>query len=74
MFTKIGLNKQLSRKTVGDVHRYLFDFGQGAHRVFWVGEQAFLETDCISDVTLLKDQFPSMVEQEVDRPSQGFPW
>lgn len=73
MFTKIGLNKQLSRKTVGDVYRYLFDFGQGAHRVFWVGEQAFLETDCISDVTLLKDQFPSMVEQEVDRRSQGFP-
>ena len=74
MFTKIVLKKQLSRKTVGDVHRYLFDFGQGAHRVFWVDEQAYLETDCTNDVTLLKEQFPSMVEAEVEKPSHSFPW
>ncbi|MFN3664109.1 MAG: hypothetical protein ACK4TM_15315 [Yoonia sp.] len=74
MFTKIVLNKQLSRKTVGDVHRYLFDFGQGAHRVFWIGEQAYLEMDCTNDVALLKEQFPSMVEAEVEKPAHGFPW
>ncbi|MBR2656501.1 MAG: hypothetical protein IKD58_08450 [Loktanella sp.] len=72
MFTKILLKKQLSRKAVGDVHRYLFDFGQGAHRVFWVGEQACLETDCTTDVTLLWQKFPGMVEADLKTPSHSF--
>lgn len=74
MFTKLRLNQKLSRKTVGRIHRYLFDFGQGAHRIFWVGDRAYIETDCPSDVLLLQDQFPAMVETEVDMTSQKFPW
>lgn len=74
MFTKIALNRRLSRKAVAQIHRYLFDFGQGAHRVFWIGDRAYLETDCASDVTLLRDQFPTMVDAEVERSSHDFPW
>lgn len=74
MFTKLALNPRLSRKTVGQVHRYLFDFGQGAHRVFWVSDRAYIETDCPSDVTLLREQFPALVATEIDRSSNGFPW
>lgn len=74
MFTKIALKRRLSRKTVGFVHRYLFDFGQGAHRVFWVGQRAYIETDCPADVTLLRDQFPTMIDGEVDQGSHDFPW
>lgn len=74
MFTKIGLSKRLSRETVGKVHRYLFDFGQGAHRVFWVNDQPYLETDCTADVTLLTEQFPNMIEAVVEKPTHNFPW
>lgn len=74
MFTKIALNRRLSRKTVGFVHRYLFDFGQGSHRVFWVNQRAYIETDCPADVTLLRDQFPTMIDGEVDQGSHDFPW
>ncbi|WP_188528707.1 hypothetical protein [Sinisalibacter lacisalsi] len=74
MFTKIAFNKRLSRKTVLHIHRYLSDLEIGAHRVFWVGDRAYLETDCASDVSLLKEQFPSMIEAEVGRSSHDFPW
>lgn len=74
MFTKIALNRRLSHKTVGFVHRYLFDFGQGAHRVFWVNQRAYIETDCPADVTLLRDQFSTMIDGEVDQGSHDFPW
>lgn len=74
MFTKLALNPQLSRKTVGRIHRYLFDFGLGAHRVFWMGGQAYLETDNAADVTLLCQQFPDMVAMEVEQKSHGAPW
>lgn len=74
MFTKLRLDQGLSRKTVGRIHRYLFDFGQGAHRIFWVGDRAYIETDCPSDVTLLQNQFPSMVDAEVEVVPQKFPW
>lgn len=69
MFRKIVLNERLSRKTVGHIHRYLFDFGQGAHRVFWINERAYLETDCVSDIDLLRDQFPTMIVAEIDQKS-----
>lgn len=72
MFTKIALNKRLSRKTVAHIHRYLFDFGQGAHRVFWVGDQAYLETDCASDVSLLQEQFPTMIEATISPEAGDF--
>lgn len=52
MFKKIVFNGRLSQRTVGNIHRYLLDFGQGAHRVFWLGDRAYLETDCASDITL----------------------
>lgn len=74
MFTKLKLKKRVSRETAGRVHRYLFDFGQGAHRIFWVGENAFIETDCPSDVTLLQEQFPEMVETQVAESPHAFPW
>ncbi len=74
MFTKIALKRRLSRKTVAQIHRHLFNFGQGAHCVFWVGDRAYLETDCASDVTLLREQFPRMVDAEVERSSHDFPW
>lgn len=73
MFTKIALNRRLSQKTVGNIHRYLFDFGQGAHRVFWVGHRAYLETDSASDITLLQEQFPTMIEAEIDHNAHNFP-
>lgn len=34
MFKMIALNKRRSRKSVEHIHRYLFDFDQGAHRIF----------------------------------------
>lgn len=46
MYTKVALNARLSRKTVGQIHRYLFDFGQGANLLFWIGGRAYIETDC----------------------------
>ncbi len=66
MFTKIALNRRLSRKTVGSVHRYLFDFGQGANRVFWVGQRAYIETDCPADVRIIREQFPTVIECELE--------
>lgn len=66
MFTKIALNRRLSRKTVGLIHRHLFDFGQGANRVFWVGKRAYIETDCPSDVTIIREQFPTVIECELE--------
>lgn len=74
MFRKIALKSCLSRKTVGHVHRYIFDFGQGAHRVFWVGQQAYIETDCSADLTLLKERFPTMIEGENDQNFQASSW
>lgn len=73
MFKTIALNKRLSRETVGHVHRYLFDFGQGAQRVFWIGERAYLETDCMADITLLQEQFPTMIEEKFDTDPNDFP-
>ncbi|SEO78730.1 hypothetical protein SAMN04490248_11267 [Salinihabitans flavidus] len=72
MFTKFALCEKLSRKTVARVHRYLFDFGQGAHRVFWNGEQAYIETDCPDDISLLRQQFPDVVQIN-DRHRGGAP-
>ncbi|RFU13767.1 hypothetical protein DZD18_05365 [Rhodobacteraceae bacterium W635] len=66
MFTKVALNPQLSRKTIGRIHRYIFDFGAGAHRVFWDGDRAYIETDDPADAALLKETFPTMVGNEVE--------
>lgn len=74
MFTKIALNQRLSRTTVGHIHRYLFDFGQGTHRVFWIGRRAYLETDCATDVALLRAQFPEVVEKEMRRGAHDLPF
>lgn len=74
MFKKIALNQRISRKTVGQIHRYLFDFGQGAHRVFWIDQRAYIETDCTEDVALLTEQFPTLVEGEIELKSHDFPW
>lgn len=74
MFTKLKLKQRVSRETAGRVHRYLFDFGQGAHRIFWVGDNAFIETDCPSDVMLLHNQFPDMVEPQAAESPHSFPW
>ena len=74
MFIKLALNPQLNRETVTRIHRYLFDFGQGTHRVFWIGDCAHVETDCRSDVLLLKEQFPTIVGSEIDRNPHDFPW
>lgn len=74
MFTKLKLKERVSRETAGRVHRYLFDFGQGAHRIFWVDNHAVIETDCPSDVVLLQSQFPDMVEAQPAESPHSFPW
>ena len=66
MFTTVALNPDLSRKTIGRIHRYIFDVGTGAHRVFWDGDRAFIETDDPADVALLQETFPDMVGAEAE--------
>lgn len=74
MFTKIALNKRLSRQTVSHIHQYLFDFGQGAHRIFWVDDRPYIEIDSTTDLALIRNQFPTMVQEEIDRNTHNFPW
>lgn len=74
MFKKVMLDERLSRSTVNQVYRYLFDFGQGAHCVFWVDERPYIEMDCPSDINLLKERFPKMIAPEVDGSAHDFSW
>lgn len=70
MFTKVALDPHLSRKTIGQIHRYIFDVGAGAHRIFWDEDRAYIETDDPADAALLQKTFPDMVRNESD-PSQN---
>ncbi|PIV72937.1 MAG: hypothetical protein COW55_14955 [Rhodobacteraceae bacterium CG17_big_fil_post_rev_8_21_14_2_50_65_11] len=70
MFTKVALDPQLSRKTIAQIHRYIFDVGAGAHRIFWDGDRAYIEADDPADAALLQKAFPNMVRSEPD-PTQN---
>ena len=74
MYKKIALHDRMSRTTVAQLHRYLSDFAQGAHRVFWNGERAFLEIEHDTDLALVRNQFPTMVRAEERCTSGGLPW
>lgn len=74
MFIKLALSSRLSRPTVGQLHQYLSDFGQGQHRVIWNRNRAFIEVENPSDVALLREQFPQMVRSESTSAPTVFPW
>lgn len=74
MFTKLALCERLNQKTVSQLHRYLTEFGRGAHRTFWNGGRAFVELEDLADAALVRDQFPGMVRAELRQNPHDFPW
>lgn len=74
MFQRIALAERISRKTAEQLHRYLMDFAEGTHRLFWVEQRAYVEVDRKSDAELVKRQFPKLVEPEPRYSGRNFPW
>lgn len=74
MHTKYALNAGISRKTVKQIHSFLFEIGESNHRLFWINNRAFIETDRSSVCALLSQRFPTAVATEVNQRPHDFPW
>lgn len=74
MFQKIALAERISRQTADALHRYMMDFAEGTHRLFWVNQRAYVEVDCESDAELVRRQFPKLVQPEPRFTGRTFPW
>lgn len=74
MFQKIALAERVSRKTAHELHRYMMDFAEGTHRLFWIEQRAYVEVDRQSDADLVRRQFPQLVQPEPRFTGRTFPW
>lgn len=74
MFQKIALAERISRNTAEQLHRYMMDFAEGTHRLFWIEQRAYVEVDRESDADLVRRQFPKLVQAETHYTGNTFPW
>lgn len=74
MFQKIALAERISRNTAEQLHRYMMDFAEGTHRLFWIEQRAYVEVDRESDADLVRRQFPKLVQPETHSSGKSFPW
>lgn len=74
MLHKIALVENVSRKTADHLHRYLMDFAEGTHRLFWAGKYAYVEVNRPNDAELLRREFPRMIKDETRYTGATFPW
>lgn len=74
MFQKIALTERISRNTADQLHRYMMDFAEGTHRLFWIDQRAYVEVDRESDAELVRRQFPKLVQSEPCYTGRTFPW
>lgn len=70
----MALCERISRKTASQLHGYLSDFGQGTHRLIWNKGRGFIELENLSDVVLVREQFPSVVRAEMRPNPHDFSW
>ncbi|TGD61620.1 hypothetical protein EYC08_18130 [Tabrizicola sp. WMC-M-20] len=73
MFQKIALAERISRNTAEQLHRYMMDFAEGTHRLFWIEQRAYVEVDRESDADLVRRQFPKLVQAETHYTGKTFP-
>lgn len=74
MLQKIELIETISRKTADNLHRYLMDFAEGAHRLFWADNRAYVEVNRPNDAELLRREFPRLVKDKARYTGETFPW
>jgi hypothetical protein len=74
MLQKIELIETISRKTADNLHRYLMDFAEGTHRLFWADNRAYVEVNRPNDAELLRRAFPRLVKNEARYSGATFPW
>lgn len=74
MLQKIELIETISRKTADNLHRYLIDFAEGTHRLFWADNRAYVEVNRSSDAELLRREFPRLVKDHARYTAATFPW
>lgn len=74
MLQKIELIETISRKTAENLHRYLVDFAEGTHRLFWADNRAYVEVNRPNDAELLRREFPRLVKDDARYTGATFPW
>ena len=74
MLQQIALIETISRKTADHLHRYLMDFAEGTHRMFWSENRVYVEVNRPGDAELLRRQFPRLVEEDTRDTGATFPW